>query len=163
MITLRRYITEDWQALKDIRLEALQNEPHFFGGRYHEEAARADQHWIDMLAQDDYWAFWGLYDGDTCIGLTGAARLRADPTCALLIASYIRTEYRNKGLSALYYKARIDWARSLGYKTVEVHHRSDNHISKAANQKFGFVYTHTDNVLWPDGTHDDRLCYRLIL
>lgn len=160
---MKRYKKEDWQALKRIRLEALQVEPHFFGGRYQEEAARSDQHWIDMLAKDDYWAFWGLYDGDTCIGLTGAAQLRTDPTCVLLIASYIRTTYRSQGLSALYYQARIEWARSLGYKSIEVHHRRDNHISKAANQKFGFIYTHTDTVLWPDGTYDDRECYRLIL
>jgi RimJ/RimL family protein N-acetyltransferase len=44
-----------------------------------------------------------------------------------------------------------------------VHHRANNIISKAANQKFGFQYTHTDNVLWPDSNYDDRLIYRLAL
>lgn len=160
---LRKLTPDDWQTHKAIRLEALQIEPQFFGGRYAEESARTDQEWIDQLAQEDYWAFWGLYDGDVCIGLTGAVELRADATCALLIASYIRKEYRNQGLSKLYYEARIEWARSKGYKSVEVHHRANNLISKAANQKFGFQYWKTENVLWPDGSYDDSLFYRLTL
>jgi RimJ/RimL family protein N-acetyltransferase len=160
---LRKFSSNDWTAFKAMRLEALQTEPDKFGGRYMEEAARTDQEWIDQLNKNNYWAFWGLYAGDTCIGLTGIVEMRNDATCALLIASYIRNEYRGKGLSSLYYKVRLEWARTMGYKWVEVHHRRTNIISKAANQKFGFKYTHTTSVQWPDGSYDDSLSYRLAL
>jgi RimJ/RimL family protein N-acetyltransferase len=81
----------------------------------------------------------------------------------VLSASFIRGEYRGRGLSALYYQTRIDWAREQGYTDVYVAHRIGNDASRAANQKFGFKYTHTETTTWPDGTVSDKLWYRLIL
>jgi len=159
-LNLRRFTIDDWQVYKSIRLEALDKEANFFGGRYAVESLLTDTDWQERLANQKC-AVWGLYDGDACIGLTGVMELKEDPACALLIASYIRQEYRGRGLSELYYRARLDWARTMGYKWAEVHHRRTNVISKAANQKFGFQYIKTENVLFPDGTYDDSLYYRL--
>jgi len=159
---LRHFTVDDWQVYKSIRLEALEAEGHFFGARIAIESAQTDEQWKERLANEKC-AIWGLYDSEVCIGLTGAVEMREDIQGALFIASYIRKEYRGKGLSALYYQARIEWAKDMGYKFAEVHHRRDNLASKAANQKFGFIYTHTVNVPWPDGTDDDSLYYRLRL
>ena len=159
---LRRFTADDWQAFKAIRLETLEKEQHFMGAPLAHEQTFPDQEWMARLSNPDS-AIWGLYDGDTCIGLTGVVKDRDNPEVARLIASYIRQEYRNRGLSALFYQARIDWAREKGFKYAEVHHRQDNLASKAANQKFAFEHIGSKMIPWPDGTEDIQVSYRLTL
>lgn len=158
---LRKFGPEDWQALKSIRLEALQINEHFFGRSYAEELAMTDDQWRSRVSGETS-AMWGLYDGDTCIGLTGLYMI-PDEGAVMFIASYIRPEYRKMGLSKLYYEARLAWAREHGYKLARIGHRAGNEASKAANQKFGFQYTHTVTKTWHDGTQVDDLNYQLEL
>jgi RimJ/RimL family protein N-acetyltransferase len=160
-IHLKRFVADDWQVFKAIRLEALQNEPGNFGAHYGIDAARSDEEWIGRLKRDDYWAFWGLYDGNECIGLTGIEKNEEDRSCADLVASYIRMGYRRMSFSELYYDARINWAKDQGYKCFVARHRLNNSASKAAIQKYRFVYTSTTMIEWPDGSFDQRLEYRL--
>jgi GNAT superfamily N-acetyltransferase len=162
-ITLRRLTVDDWQAMKAIRLEALEREPQFFGAQHAVEETFTEDQWRARLTDDGTHAHWGLYDGEHCIGLTAIAQAYADPTAAYLIASYIRDTHRRQGLSALYYDARISWAREQGYKYLLIGHRDINHASKAANQKFGFIYDHSESKLWPDGSVGDILVYKLPL
>ena len=160
---LRRLTVDDWHVFKAIRLEALQTEPYFFGGRSILEIGLSDDDWRDRLSHPEDAVFWGLYDGDICIGLTGIKKHPDYPGSMVLSASFIRKDYRGRGLSALFYQTRIDWAREQGYKDVHVAHRIGNDASRAANQKFGFKYTHTEPTTWPDGTQSDKLWYRLEL
>ena len=161
-ISLRRFIIDDWQLFKAIRLEALKMEPHFFGSNYARETAFVDGEW-QLRLSNPHSGFWGLYDGEECIGLTGIISNNSELTEARLIASYIRKQYRGLGLSALYYKERIRWAKEYGYKTLYVAHRKSNLASKAANQKFGFEYLSSTMIDWPDGTKDEDVVYRLTL
>lgn len=108
-------------------------------------------------------AYFGLYHGDECIGLTGVVEHKDNPQDTLLIASYIRKEHRGKGLSRMLYEARIVWAKENGYKRAIISHRASNVASKAANQKHGFVYTHAERKIWPDGIADDQLFYQFLL
>lgn len=160
---LRRFTVDDWQAMKAIRLEALLDSPQFFGAKYESEAPFTEEQWKNRLTDDRTRAHWGLYDGGDCVGLTGIVQLYDDAKGVYLIASYIRENYRGKGLSALYYQARLDWARGNGYKYAIISHRDTNRVSKAANQKFGFQYTHNETITWPDGTTGDKVMYRLDL
>lgn len=160
---LRRFSPEDWQTFKAIRLEALETESYFFGGRHTLESPLSDEEWLDRLSHPDDGAFWGLYDGNECIGLTGIRKHPNYPDSMVLSASYIRKEYRGQGISALFYQTRIDWARENGYTEIYVAHRQGNDASRAANQKFGFKYTHTEQTIWPDGSQNNKLWYRLQL
>jgi GNAT superfamily N-acetyltransferase len=162
-IDLRRLYVDDWQAMKAIRLEALERDSHFFGAKHSVEVLFTEEQWRARLTDDGSHAHWGLYDGNTCIGITGIAQAYDDSTAGYLIASYIRDTHRRQGLSALYYNARISWAREQGYKYLLIGHRDINHASKAANQKFGFVYDRSESKLWPDGSVGDILVYKLPL
>lgn len=162
-IELRRFGTGDWQVFKTLRLEALERESYFFGGRYVIESALTDDEWKARLSQEGISAFWGLYDEDVCVGLTGINRHKENMEAVVMIASYMRDDYRRKGLSDLFYKARIEWAKSSGYKEIQVAHRQGNSASEAAIRKNGFEFTHTEMVLWPDGAEDLRYCYRMLI
>jgi ribosomal-protein-alanine N-acetyltransferase len=158
---LKQFQPSDWEQFKAIRLEALQSEPGVFCSSYQQEAERADDHWQQRLANTDC-AYFGLYNESDLIGMTGIMPYTEEGQ-AELIASYIQTAHRGKGLSALLYKTRIDWAKSKGLKTLIVSHRESNLASQSANRQFGFVYTYTEPRVWHDGAEEDNLYYMLPL
>ncbi len=78
--------------------------------------------------------------------------------------SYLLPEYRGRGLSRLFYEARLRWiVEQERFERVVVSHRRSNEPSKRANERFGFVMTGTARTTWPDGTDDDELLYELRL
>lgn len=160
--TLRRFLPDDWQDYRAIRLEALQTESHFFGTGYEEELNETEEQWRKRLSHS-IGAYWGLFYETECVGLTGIWPRQKENDTLLLRSSYIRSQHRGMGLSGLFYTARIEWAKAHGYKRLVVYHREGNEASKAANQKFGFRYTHTESMDWPDGSADGHICYELRL
>lgn len=105
----------------------------------------------------------GLFADAELIGLTSIIQTEGKPDEAYLTQSYIREEYRRQGLSALLYHARIDWAKARGLGTLTIGHKESNTASKAANQRFGFRFSHRELRHWPDGAAEDKLYYKLRL
>lgn len=159
---IKKLQSSDWQAFKDIRLEALQLERAVYCASYEEMKDMPDDFWQGRLA-DDRWAYFALYAGDEVIGLSGIMRNADQPNEAELIASYIRKEHRGNGLSKLFYSARIEWARVNGITNLIISHRESNIASKHANQHFGFQFTHKVSRLWHDGLWEDNVHYELML
>jgi RimJ/RimL family protein N-acetyltransferase len=154
---------EEYLAIfQAIRLESLLKEPHLFGSTFDRESRMSNQEWLDRLTNPNS-AYFALKVGEECVGLTGIVTDRDNPQRALLIASYIREEYRRNGGSGLLYHARLDWARKNGFAEVIVSHRASNEPSKKANQKHGFEYTHSTPHEWNDGVVEDEKFYRLKL
>ncbi|MDF2518420.1 MAG: hypothetical protein K0R59_3716 [Sphingobacterium sp.] len=159
---LRRLAPVQREDYKKIRLEALHTDPGVFGSNYQREAAYSQQDWVALLENENC-AMFGLYDQDDIVGLTGVVMDRNDASNAILIASFVREPHRGKGLSKLFYRTRIAWAREKGCARITVSHRAGNESSKAANQAFNFTYTHSREVEWPDGTVAAELMYVLVL
>lgn len=157
---IRQFGAEDAAVYKAIRLEALQQHPGNYGNSYLTEAGFTGNHWVERLTNPGCACF-GLYSGDELIGLTGIIVDQDEPESAYMTQSYIRDAHKNKGLSRMLYQARIDWAKQQGIKRLVIGHRKNNLASKAANQKFGFTYTHSEERTWPDGNTEDMLYYEL--
>lgn len=151
-IHLIRWTKDNWQEFKAIRLQAVGDRPDVFLSSYETTLAQPDNYWIDTLTSLDG-AVFGLYDGATIIGLTGVFRYRESPQdTAILGMSYIDPAYRGRGLSRMFYEARINWARAQdGIIRVIVSHRAGNDASRAANQAFGFVSTGQSTKIYGDG------------
>jgi RimJ/RimL family protein N-acetyltransferase len=160
--TLRRFLPSDWEIYRKIRLEALMLEPHFFGSGYEQESQETEEQWRSYLSHP-VGSFWGLFHYDDCIGVTGIWPFRNEKDTLLMRGSYIRSDFRGRGLSSLFYRERLTWARDHGYKRILVSHREGNDISRAVNQKFGFKYTHTEYKKWPDGKEESHIFYELTL
>lgn len=160
--TLERMVPSQWELYKSIRLEALQTNPEVFASSYAKEMLYTQENWISFLA-DSTQAIFGLWKQGQIVGVTAVALHRDDPNKAILYATFIREEHRGRGLSRLFYEARIEWARSQGCAAVVVSHRQGNDASMAANQRHGFIYTHTEQTQWPDGRIDNELMYSLKL
>ena len=162
-LTLRRLQPCEWPLMKATRLEALQKEPDVFDAFYAEEAALPDQKWQDRLSSDKR-SYFGLFTRDeACVGFTGAAEHKDHPDAVILFNSYIAAPYRGKGLSGLFFAARLDWARKQAYQKAIVSCRETNLASKGAIHKAGFKQTHTARKQRSDGTVEASIFYELTL
>eukprot|EP01132_Coremiostelium_polycephalum_P021816 gene21816-25891_t len=160
--TLQRMLPAEWESYRSIRLEALNTDPEVFGSSYEKEAGYDKQDWITLLQKDSR-AIFALYHLNLLIGLSGVAIKKEEESTAILFSSFIKVPYRGIGLSKLFYQARIDWARQKRCTSIVVSHRIGNELSKAANQHFGFKYSHSQEVMWPDGKLADERVYLLKL
>jgi RimJ/RimL family protein N-acetyltransferase len=163
--SVRKLNSEDWRVFSEIRLLALKSDPKVFGSTFDREAKFTEDEWRDSLDNPDS-AVFVVFDEEGPVGTTGVALDRNDPSrkTALLWGSWLRPDARRKGLSRLLYEARIGWARSRpGVERIIVSHRESNVASKFANQKFGFVGTHTTEKIWNDGVAEKEFHYELIL
>lgn len=159
---LRVATADDWQAVRELRLEALQTEPGVFGSNYARESVFDETRWREWIAGPGRCVFL-LFDGENSVGLTGVITSSDDPTTAICVASYLMPAYRGKHLSRLFYQARIAWARNQGFRRITVGHRLSNLASQRANQAFGFRETERAPYTWPDGSEEPEVCYELLL
>jgi len=158
-ISIRQLTEDDWREFSRIRLEALQTDPLVFGSNYEKESQFTEADWKSRLQAKDS-AIFMLYEDETPIGMTGVSVFRDDPTnkTALLWGSWLKPDFRGKGLSEMMYKARIHWAKERPtIKRIIVSHRASNLASKYANQKHGFVFTRTHEKVWADGAIEDEV------
>lgn len=156
---IRQLRTAELELYRNLRLEALQTEPGVFGNSYEMEAAFTPEQWLARVTNPRAACF-GLFCNQELVGITGITCSAERPDEAYLSQSYIRAGHRGKGLARLLYEARINWARTHGVRYLVVGHRESNLVSKAANQRFGFTYTHRESRTWPDGVTEDMLYYR---
>ncbi|PZQ45345.1 MAG: hypothetical protein DI551_07570 [Micavibrio aeruginosavorus] len=162
---VKKLTGKDWKAYKTLRLEALSRHEDVFGASFEKEAEREDSVWQKMLSQGRQ-AFFGLYDGKDIVGITGIVADMHDESgrTAILIASYIREEYRGRKLSHLLYAARIDWAIKSGlFERIVVGHREGNEASRRANQAFGFELYAKEEQDWGDGARANIYRYEVRL
>ncbi len=144
---------------KALRLEAIGVEPAMFRCSTPAEADLTDAEWQERIRHPR--AVFVLYDQDVPIGMTSILLLNGE--LGYLGQSYIRKTYRGQGLASLLYEVRKAWASRMQLKQLQVSHRESNTISRAANQRSGFTYTHRESVNWLDGTTEDVLYYTLTL
>ena len=160
--SIRQVTTQDFTTFRSLRLEALLKEPHLFGATHEQESRISDDEWRERI-ENPKSAFFILLSDGTPVGVTGILTNKENEDQAILIASYIKQDFRGLRGSTFLYEARLAWARRKGFKEVVVSHRGSNEASRRANQKHGFKYTHKESHLWNDGQVEDNVFYVLKL
>lgn len=162
-ISIRALEPAEWEMFRDFRLAALQASPGVFTMTYDESVAHTAEQWQATIKGPAHQVF-GLFDGPRLIGITAVFSDREDPSgsTALLAMSYIAPDHRGRGLSRLFYDARLAWVRARPqFRRVIVSHRKSNEASRLANQRHGFVFVKLVSQTWPDGATEDEVCYEL--
>jgi RimJ/RimL family protein N-acetyltransferase len=162
-IVIRALQPSEWETLREFRLESLKAAPGVFSISYEAVAAQSPEDWKALAKGPDHQVF-GLFDEDRIIGMTGVFRYGEDATgqTAQLVMSFILPQYRGRGLSSMFYDARLAWIRAQPqFRRVLVSHRKSNETSRRANQRHGFVQTKTAPHTWPDGETEDEVFYEL--
>lgn len=164
-IDIRPFAPGEWALYKAIRLKALENDPLVFGSSFAEEKTLPDEKWQQDLVNPDG-AVFGVFRNGNLIGMTGIAVDRSDPAkqTAKLWGSWLEPEWRAKGLSRKMYEKRLAWAKAHPtVKRVIVSHRKTNAVSKRANQRHGFRFTHAAERVWHGGHKDTEFFYELVV
>lgn len=163
-ITIRGVRHDEWEIFKALRLEAVTNNLHYFGNTPEEVMAKPENDWKRRIDSEGQRMF-GLFDKGQLVGITDIfIDLKKDPAgqIANLSTTYIKPEYRGRGLTALFYNARFEWALAQpGVKKITTAHRIGNEPSRRAILANGFTLTDEGIIEWPNGTIDTELCYEL--
>lgn len=163
-LALRELVAADWQALRELRLQALRNAPGMYFSNYAAEVGHPDTHWIALATGDEEHQLFGLFDGERLVGITAVFVDRDDPSghTAALGMSYVSPDCRGCGHGAMLYDARLAWARARPqFARAVVGHRRSNVASRRLIERFGFRWTRDKPYHWADGTDEDHVGYEL--
>ena len=150
----RVLLPSDAQNLREVRLEALQKEGRLFASSYAIENKFPFENWERKCTEDDKHCAMGLFDGAGLIGISLVIPYDNDTSgkTGLLGQSYIKHEYRGKGLGNLLYSARMKWIlEKSSFEGAVVYVRDGNGVSIALNRKAGAQYLETREMMCGDG------------
>jgi len=138
MVLVRETVLGDWQALRDIRLEALRDAPSAFGSSYAGEAARDEAHWHARSSGGGMFLAY-LTEVSEPAGLAGG--YQADPVTVELVSMYVRPRGRGHGVGEALVAAVIGWAAARQATSVHLWVTETNAPARALYQRCGFALT----------------------
>jgi len=140
MVLVRETVADDWQALRDIRLEALRDAPTAFGSTYEQETERGEAHWRDRIARGGtFLAFVPEVSATEPSGLIGG--YQEDPVTVELVSMYVRPRARGRGVGEALVAAVIDWAGQRNAAAVRLWVTETNAPALALYERCGFALT----------------------
>lgn len=92
---------DSWQVYRELRLEALQNDPQAFGGSYEEEINLTPTNWQNRLK-----SMWFAWTDNQIIGMIGLVQNKemGIKHYAFLVSLWVKPAYRRQGIGALLIK-----------------------------------------------------------
>jgi GNAT superfamily N-acetyltransferase len=140
MVLVRETVMDDWQALRDIRLEALRDAPAAFGSIYEQEALRGEEHWRGRIARGGtFLAFIPELNPAEPVGLIGG--YQEDPVTVELVSMYVRPRARGHGVGEALVATVIDWASARNATSVHLWVTETNYHARALYDRCGFTLT----------------------
>ena len=140
MVLVRKAVPGDWQALRDVRLAALQDAPDAFGSTYAEQARFTEEDWQRRIAGDS--TFLAFLDGEDRepVGLSGG--YRDDDGSYHLVSMWVHSRGRGQGVGETLINAVTDWARTQPEATaLYLWVTEDNKPARGLYERCGFVPT----------------------
>jgi GNAT superfamily N-acetyltransferase len=147
MVTVRETVAGDWQALRDIRLEALRTAPDAFGSTYEREASRGEEHWHNRIARGGTFLAY-LPGAPDPAGLIGG--YAEDPQTVELVSMYVRPSARGRGVGEALVATVVDWACTRNATTVHLWVTETNAPARALYERCGFALTGEQQALPSD-------------
>jgi GNAT superfamily N-acetyltransferase len=140
MVLVREPVVEDWQALRDIRLEALRDVPTAFGSTYEREVVGGETHWRDRISRGGtFLAYLPELSASEPAGLIGG--YQEDPATVELVSMYVRPRARGRGVGEALVATVIDWATAKQATTVHLWVTETNAPARALYERCGFALT----------------------
>jgi ribosomal protein S18 acetylase RimI-like enzyme len=114
---IRRVRPDEWRALRNLRLRALETDPDAFGGTLAEGLARPDEEWESRAASTDPVTFIATAtEGFVGMGTVGAAPDR--PRIAAIYGMWVAPDARGQGIGGSLMDALEGWAREAGFGDI---------------------------------------------
>ena len=136
MVLVRATTTTDWQALREIRLQALLDAPDAFGSTHAREAAFGEDEWRRRASRDG--SFIAFLPEVGPAGLGGG--YLAEPEVVELVSMFVRPQARGCGVGEAVVDAIAEWARQQGASTVHLWVTETNN-ARLLYERCGFTAT----------------------
>ncbi len=140
MVLVRETVTGDWQALRDIRLEALRDAPNAFGSTYEREVLRGEADWRGRIARGGtFLAYVPDVSSAEPAGLIGG--YQENPDTVELVSMYVRPLARGRGVGEALVATVVNWARKRNAASVYLWVTETNTHARALYARCGFTPT----------------------
>ena len=138
MVLVRATALDDWQAMRDIRLEGLRDAPDAFGSTYARDAAFEPAEWHRRATRDgSFFAFIpGLAEP---AGLAGG--YEEEPGVVELISMFVRPVARGHGVGEALVDTVVAWAKDKGAASVHLWVTESNQPAVRLYERCGFTVT----------------------
>ena len=145
---------EQWQRYREIRLEALREEPQAFGSAYTDMEQKSPEYWQGRLAEaaqgEKSWLLFAQ-EGERLIGMIGAFYDETQET-ARIIAVYVSKAERGVGVGkALMEGILFKISKKIGIRKIALGVNQEQTAAVKLYQRFGFVVTDEKEEMQGDG------------
>ena len=137
MVLVRPTTMTDWQALREVRLQALRDAPYAFASTHAREAAFADDEWHRRATRDG--SFLAFLPEVSPAGL-GSGYVAA-PDTVELIGMFVRPQALGRGVGEAVINAVIGWAIQKGATAVHLWVTETNKHARMLYERCGFTVT----------------------
>ncbi len=140
MVLVRETVMADWQALRDIRLEALRDAPYAFGSTYADQVKLGEAHWRQRIARGGtFLAFVPEVSAPEPVGLIGG--YPEEPGVVELVSMFVSPQARGHGVGEALIDAVIGWARARDATSVHLWVTETNKHACRLYERCGFTPT----------------------
>ena len=150
MVLVREVTTADWQAWRDIRLQALRDAPDAFASVYADQVTLGEAHWRERVAGGGLFLAWipevsppeGSPPEASTVEPAGmAGGYQAAPGTIELISMFVRPQARGRGVGEALIDTVIDWARERHATSVHLWVTETNKPARLLYERCGFSVT----------------------
>ena len=164
-IAIRALGPEDARAFRNIALEALNRDGHFFATELAREAARSDAEWLAACTETADHAVFGGFVGNRLVGIMAARRWECDESGRSVCwgSAYVQPAHRRTGVGRFLYGTREQWSKQRGFAAAVIAIREDNARSIEIHSKNDAVRFGVETMRYADGTEGLTHWYRKAL
>ncbi len=159
-LIIRQANVEDAAALRELRLEALQNRPIAFASDFEEESQYPLSRTEERLKDQSMSATFVAAEDSRLIGMMGIFQYnhRNVRHNAMIVSVYVRPAWRGKNISGKMIESCIYWARERSIKLIKLGVESGNISAINSYLRAGFkVYGVETQVIYYEGNYYDEL------
>ncbi len=149
MVLVRATVLDDWQVMREIRLQALRDAPDAFGSSYARDAAFDPAEWQRRATRDgSFFAF--LPDTEQAGPAEQAGQARPaglaggyeeEPGVVELISMFVRPQARGHRVGEALVDAVLAWARNRNAASVHLWVTESNKTARRLYERCGFTAT----------------------
>jgi GNAT superfamily N-acetyltransferase len=149
MAELRQVTPLEWETLRQIRLQALQEAPHAFGSTYEREATYSDEDWLALIDRGAWFIAWEAHEPTGLVA--GVAPQDGPEDQRLLISLWVRADQRGRGTSMALVGAVAEWATRSGATVLTLWVTEGNDRAWRFYENAGFLPSGREQLSPKDG------------
>ena len=145
MVLVRETVTAEWEAWRNIRLQALRDAPDAFASTYAEQVKLGEAHWRQRVAGGGLFLAWipevsaPEASAFEPAGMVGG--YQASPGTVELISMFVRPQARGRGVGEALIDAVTGWARERDATCVHLWVTETNKHARLLYERCGFSVT----------------------